>query len=119
MINFVEKPWGGEVWLEKNEHYCVKKLYLNPGQELSLQYHNEKCETMTVLTGMGELVMGPPGKAESFTKVSHKPITEGNTFTLPPKTLHKIRALTGLIILEISTPQTEDLVRVEDRYGRD
>lgn len=120
--HFIEKPWGAEDWLVKNEHYVVKHLYINPKEQISLQYHNEKHETMIVLEGMGQLRIGREGLAEMETEDStcdYQTITEGDIITIPPKTIHQIRAYTGLKILEISTPQTEDLVRVgRDKYGR-
>lgn len=118
---FVEKPWGAEDWLVKNEHYVTKHLYINPNEQISLQYHNEKHETMIVLEGMGKLILGNEGTAQKDKpyNVSEETITEGDIITIPPKTIHQIKALTGLKILEVSTPQTEDLVRVgEDKYGR-
>lgn len=120
--HFIEKPWGAEDWLVKNEHYVVKHLYINPKEQISLQYHNEKHETMIVLEGMGQLRIGREGLAEMETEDStcdYQTITEGDIITIPPKTIHQIKAYTGLKILEISTPQTEDLVRVgRDKYGR-
>lgn len=106
---FVEKPWGAEDWLVQNEHYVVKHLYINAGEQISLQYHNEKHETMIILEGMGQLTLND----------SQSTITVGDIITITPKTIHQIRAYTGLKILEVSTPQTEDLVRVGvDKYGR-
>lgn len=121
---FVEKPWGAEDWLVKNEHYVAKHLYINPKEQISLQYHNEKHETMIVLEGMGQLILGTTNAVKNYENgeefpVSSQTITVGDIFTITPKTIHQIRAYTGLKILEISTPQTEDLVRVgEDKYGR-
>lgn len=122
--HFIEKPWGAEDWLVKNEHYVVKHLYINPKEQISLQYHNEKHETMIVLEGMGQLIISTPNGAEKYENgeeypVTSQTITEGDIIPIPPKTIHQIRAYTGLKILEISTPQTEDLVRVgRDKYGR-
>lgn len=119
---FDKKPWGAEDWLVSNEHYVVKHLYLNPNEQISLQYHNEKHETMIVLEGMGLLRLGREGLAEMETENStshYQTLTVGDIITIQPKTLHQIKAYTGLKILEVSTPQTEDLVRVgEDKYGR-
>ena len=119
---FVTKPWGAEDWLVNNEHYVAKHLYINPNEQISLQYHNEKHETMIVLEGMGQLRLGRKGLAEMevLNSTSHyQTITVGDIITIPPKTIHQIKAHTGLKILEISTPQTGDLVRVgEDKYGR-
>jgi mannose-6-phosphate isomerase len=119
---FVDKPWGGEDWLVENEHYVVKHLYINPKEQISLQYHNEKHETMIVLEGMGELLMGREGRAEledEGSTCAYSTITVGDIIPILPKTIHQIKAISGIKILEISTPQTEDLVRVgEDKYGR-
>lgn len=79
---------------------------------------------MIVLEGMGELILGREGHAEKEKDDFHSrtceylTITQGDIITIPPKTIHKIRAFTGLKILEISTPQTNDLVRIDDKYGR-
>lgn len=121
---FVDKPWGGEDWLVKTEHYVAKHLYVSAKHELSLQYHNQKHETMIVLEGMAQLIKGEEGMADlsigenHVTNCSSHTVTVGDIIILPPKTLHKIKAITNLKILEISTPQTEDLVRVADKYGR-
>jgi mannose-6-phosphate isomerase-like protein (cupin superfamily) len=119
---FVEKPWGAEDWLVQTDNYVAKYLYLNPNEEISLQYHNEKEESMIVLEGMGQLILGDEGFAEIFDKkdspVFGTTITAGDILTIKPKTIHQIKAYTGMKILEISTPQTEDLVRVSDIYGR-
>lgn len=116
---FVEKPWGAEDWLVKTENYVVKHLYINAKEQISLQFHNQKQETMIVLEGMGKLLLGEEGRAnEDSTICSSSTITEGDIFTINPKTIHQIKAYTNLKILEISTPQTEDLVRVDDKYGR-
>ena len=120
---FVEKPWGAEDWLVKTKHYVAKHLYINPNEQISLQYHNEKHETMMVLEGMGKLLLGKDGKAEDFVTTDYSctssTITVGDIFSIPPKTIHQIKAITGLKILEISTSQVKDLVRVgEDKYGR-
>jgi mannose-6-phosphate isomerase-like protein (cupin superfamily) len=121
---FVEKPWGAEDWLVQNEHYVTKHLYINPGEQISLQFHHEKHETMIVLEGMGELSLGREGFAQwedpNNPHVFKSTITAGDIIPIPPQTIHQIRAYTGLKILEISTPQTEDLVRVGvDKYGRE
>lgn len=116
---FVKKPWGAEDWLVKTDNYVAKHLFINPGEEISLQYHNQKEETMMVLSGMGTLVIGMAGLAERNDRyTSERTITEGDIFTIAPKTLHQVKASTALKLLEISTPQTEDLVRVRDRYAR-
>jgi mannose-6-phosphate isomerase len=116
---FVDKPWGGEDWLINNDHYVAKHLYINPKEEISLQYHNEKHETMIVLDGMGTLIIGEEGDTEVHVKhCASITITQGDIIPIPPKTIHQIKAITNLKILEISTPQTTDLVRVADKYDR-
>lgn len=122
----LSKPWGSEVWLDNNEHFVIKYLYINPGEELSLQYHREKFETMIILEGAGEFIYLLPNMYEYFevgeqlteiTKVS-KQVSKGDKLVIEPKTIHKIVAYTPMKILEVSTPQVNDIVRVEDKYGR-
>lgn len=118
----VSKPWGSEVWLDKNEHFVIKYLYINPGEELSLQYHREKFETMIILEGAGEFIYSLPSMYEYFEfgeQLTEKTqISKGDKLVIEPKTIHKIVAYTPMKILEVSTPQVNDVVRIEDKYGR-
>jgi len=105
----VEKPWGKEVWLEVNDKYVVKELHINPNQRISLQYHEKKLETMYVLQGHGDLLLDDV-VIELY---------NGLSITIPPKAVHRLSACSGgIIILETSTPELEDVVRIEDDYNR-
>jgi len=108
-MKIVEKPWGHEEWLVVNDHYVMKKLVVNPGQKLSLQYHERKMETMYCVKGTGQLQM--EGK--------FIPMLAGVFYTINPGEIHRLVAgKHKLVIIECSTPELEDVVRLEDDYFR-
>ncbi|MCR4419501.1 MAG: AraC family ligand binding domain-containing protein [Clostridia bacterium] len=107
-MRVVDKPWGREIWWAHTDRYVGKILEVKAGQALSLQYHREKLESMYFWQGEGELRLGEETRA----------IRPGLAVTVLPGTPHRITAFTDLIIFEVSTPQVEDVVRLEDRYGR-
>jgi mannose-6-phosphate isomerase-like protein (cupin superfamily) len=109
----VEKPWGWElVWAEADA-YVGKLLFVRAGHALSLQYHVEKHESWLVREGRASLELGPiDGELETVE------IQAGDTFRFPPGTVHRVTALEDTLIVEVSTPQLDDVVRLEDRYGR-
>jgi mannose-6-phosphate isomerase-like protein (cupin superfamily) len=111
----VEKPWGYEIWWARTERYVGKILHVRKGESLSLQYHNVKDET--ILLQSGRLLFETRGKHESgeLRKVEMKP---GDVFHITPGTLHRMTGLEDCDILEVSTPELDDVVRLEDRYGR-
>ena len=111
----VEKPWGHELIWAKSEDYAGKLLFVRAGQALSLQFHREKDESWYVLGGRAELQLGKAGQAVLKTEV----VGPGAAFRFPPGTVHRVRALEDTTILEVSTPQLEDIVRLEDEYGRE
>lgn len=104
----VEKPWGREIWWAVTDRYVGKILEVRAGQALSLQYHRYKLESMFFRRGRGRLVLGD----------REYPVGDGSAVTVPPGTLHRIIAESDLEIFEVSTPEVEDVVRVEDAYGR-
>jgi mannose-6-phosphate isomerase len=108
----VEKPWGYELWWAANERYVGKLLHITKGSQLSLQYHERKDETIHLFRGKMTLVLGE-GKA----LVEHQ-MGEGESYRVKPGTIHRMRAVTDCDVLEVSTPEVEDVVRVEDDYGR-
>jgi mannose-6-phosphate isomerase len=110
----VEKPWGHELIWALSEAYAGKVLSVNAGHELSLQFHREKDESWYVLEGRAELDLAAAGEKTTSTEV----VTPGAAFRIRPGTVHKIRALEDTVILEVSTPQLDDVVRLEDAYGR-
>jgi mannose-1-phosphate guanylyltransferase len=107
-LRIVDKPWGREIWWAQTDKYVGKILEVRAGQALSLQYHREKLESMYFWQGEGVLELGD----------TTWPIQPGLAVTVEPGTRHRITATTDLVIFEVSTPQVEDVVRLEDRYGR-
>lgn len=107
-MEIVEKPWGKEIWWALTEHYVGKIIEIKAGNSLSLQYHQEKTETMLFYSGSGYLMLGK----------ETQPIEIGTSVTITPGTLHRVIADTDLVIFEVSTPQVNDVVRVNDSYGR-
>jgi mannose-6-phosphate isomerase len=110
----VEKPWGWELIWAHAEDYAGKILFVRAGQSLSLQFHNEKDESWYVESGRAELELGDVGQAVLNTEV----IATGACFRFRPGTVHRVTALEDTTILEVSTPQLDDVVRLEDAYGR-
>jgi mannose-6-phosphate isomerase len=110
----VEKPWGYELIWALTDDYCGKILFVKAGESLSLQFHREKDESWFVHSGRAELEMGRPGDKTPNSEV----VGAGAAFRIRPGTVHRVKALEDTVILEVSTPQIEDVVRLEDRYGR-
>jgi mannose-6-phosphate isomerase-like protein (cupin superfamily) len=111
----VEKPWGWELIWAHTETYVGKILFVRAGQSLSLQFHNVKEESWLVQDGRASLELGAPGQAILNTEV----IGPGASFHFPPGTVHRVTALEDTTIVEVSTPHLDDVVRLEDRYGRE
>ena len=111
----VEKPWGWELIWADTEHYLGKLLFVRAGESLSLQFHREKDESWYVQEGRAELELARAGEAVTTSEV----VGRGAEFRLPPGTVHRVHALDDTLILEVSTPHRDDVVRLEDRYGRE
>jgi mannose-6-phosphate isomerase-like protein (cupin superfamily) len=110
----VEKPWGWELWWAHTPAYVAKTLFIRAGEQLSLQYHERKDETIYVQEGeMIFLVDTRDG--QGLRELVMKP---GDAFHVVPGTIHRMRAVTDVLVLEASTPEVEDVVRLEDSYGR-
>ncbi|ADB48734.1 cupin domain-containing protein [Conexibacter woesei] len=109
----VEKPWGHEVWWAHTDRYAGKLLFVRAGERLSLQYHREKDETSYLLSGRLLLVQGDD--AESLTETVVEP---GVRWRNAPGVVHTVEAIEDATILEVSTPELDDVVRLSDRYGR-
>ena len=109
----VNKPWGYERIWASSERYVGKILHINAGGELSLQYHNKKDETVHLLSG--ELIYRVK-VGESLDDVKLK---QGESFRITPGTVHQMLAVTDCDVLEVSTPELNDVVRISDRYGRE
>src|SRR5512142_664057 len=110
----VEKPWGHELWWAFTERYVGKLLHVKAGHRLSLQYHERKDETIHVQSGDMLLLIGD-ADGEGLREVRMAP---GESCRIPPLTRHRMVALTDCDVLEVSTPEVEDVVRLEDAYGR-
>jgi mannose-6-phosphate isomerase len=111
----VEKPWGWELLWARADAYVAKILFVKAGESLSLQFHREKDESWYVESGRAHLEVGEVGEAVLKEEV----IVPGACFHFTPGTVHRVTALEDTTILEVSTPQLDDVVRLEDRYGRE
>jgi mannose-6-phosphate isomerase len=111
----VEKPWGWELIWADTELYVGKVLFVKAGESLSLQFHNEKDESWYVESGRAKLELGAVGQ----TVLNEEVIGAGACFRYRPGTVHRVTALEDTTILEVSTPHLDDVVRLEDAYGRE
>ena len=110
----VPKPWGHETIWAHTDRYVGKILHINAGQELSVQYHNEKDETAYLLSGeISYRVQSGGGSLEDVR------LKVGESFRITPGTVHQMVAMTDCDVLEVSTPELDDVVRLSDRYGRE
>jgi mannose-6-phosphate isomerase-like protein (cupin superfamily) len=109
----IDKPWGYElIWADTSE-YVGKLLHIRAGECLSLQFHEQKDETLFLFSGKLRLWAGPsPERVEEFR------LEPGDSFRVLPGTVHRMEAITDCDVMEASTPFLDDVVRIEDRYGR-
>jgi mannose-6-phosphate isomerase len=110
----VDKPWGYELIWALSENWCGKLLFVKAGSALSLQFHKVKDEAWFVQDGRAEIELGEPGDATPPSEI----VGPGSAFHIRPGTVHRVRALEDTTILEVSTPHLDDIVRLEDLYGR-
>jgi mannose-6-phosphate isomerase len=110
----VDKPWGYELIWALSEHYCGKLLFVRAGEQLSLQYHRAKDETIHVQSGCAEIEIAHEAGAQAESDT----VEAGRSFRIRPGVVHRMRALEDTVFLEVSTPNLDDVVRLEDRYGR-
>lgn len=111
----VDKPWGWELIWAHADSYAGKILFVRAGHSLSLQFHREKDESWYVQSGRAEVEVGAVGEAV----LSKEVLSRGAALRFRPGTVHRVTALEDTTILEVSTPQLEDVVRLEDKYGRE
>lgn len=111
-IRRVPKPWGYELIFARTGRYVGKILHIDQGQTLSLQYHEMKEETLYVVRGELKLTIEHDGDRREL------PLREGEAFHIPPRLIHRMEAVRDTDVAEVSTPELEDVVRLEDRYGR-
>lgn len=112
-VRRVEKPWGHELHWALTGRYCGKVLAVRAGEELSLQLHERKEETLYLHEGRAEVQIGP-----SPDRLERDVVLPGTALHVTPGTVHRIRALEDCLFLEASTPDLDDVVRLDDRYGR-
>ena len=114
----VNKPWGKEVWIElwqgpRGHGYCYKRVHINKGTKTSYQYHNRKIETNYIIKGKAEIWL------EDHTgKIVKKTMGTGDSFTVVHKRKHRVIAKTNVVLQEVSTPDVDDVIRIEDDTSR-
>ncbi|MGE4231852.1 MAG: cupin domain-containing protein [Bacteriovoracia bacterium] len=113
VIHRVEKPWGYELIFAKSESYVGKILHINKGHKLSLQYHREKEETIYLASGKMLFLF-----EEAKGKIVEIELLPGDAHHIPPGRQHRMVALEDCDVFEVSTTQLEDVVRIDDSYGR-
>lgn len=111
-ITKVEKPWGYELHWAKTDRYVGKVLHVRAGHALSLQYHTRKEETLLLWSGRLLLEVQEGGRLVT------REMGPGDRVHIPPNTIHRLTALEDSDVFEVSTPELDDVVRLEDRYGR-
>ena len=112
-MDVVYKPWGKEIWLERNDKYCYKRIHINAGFKTSYHYHEIKLETNYIAEGKAEIWLeNEDGLVEKF--IANK----GDSFTVIPPRKHRVIAITDTILQEVSTPEVDDVIRIEDDTNR-
>lgn len=110
---FVQKPWGHELIWAHSDRYVGKVLHIKAGHALSVQYHNRKDETIHLLRGT--MIY----RVQQGDELKELELREGQSFRNTPGTIHQMEAVTDCDVLEASTPDLDDVVRLSDRYGRE
>ena len=111
-VTRVNKPWGYELHWAKTDRYVGKVIHVNQGHALSLQYHNIKDETILLWSGRLRFEIRRDDTTETFD------MEPGQRVHVTPRTVHRMTAIEDCDIIEVSTPELDDVVRLEDRYGR-
>jgi len=109
----VSKPWGSELWFAHTDRYAGKILRVRAGCRLSVQFHKEKDETSFVLSGRVIVSQG-----ESPDALTTRECGPGDSWRNSPRVVHTLEAVEDAEIIEVSTPQLDDVIRLKDRYGR-
>ena len=110
----VDKPWGYELIWAETDDYVGKILFVKAGESLSLQFHRQKDESWLVHSGRARIEMAAPGEKLPQAEI----VGAGAAFRIEPGTVHRITGVEDTTIIEVSTPFLDDVVRLEDRYGR-
>ena len=119
----VEKPWGREIWFADQAAYAGKILEVKKGRRLSLQYHERKTETLYLVSGkmvltFRTLASGETPSAGLVTSADQRTWLPGQTVHIPVRTIHRFEALEDSVLIEASTPDLADVVRLQDDYAR-
>ena len=114
-ITRISKPWGYEKIWAQSERYVGKIIHINAGHELSVQYHNKKDETVYLLSG--QIIYRVQRNGDEVLDDVHLQV--GESFRIIPGTIHQMVAVTDCEVLEVSTPEVDDIVRLSDKYGRE
>jgi mannose-6-phosphate isomerase-like protein (cupin superfamily) len=112
-VQRVKKPWGYELIFARTGRYAGKILHINRGESLSLQYHEMKEETLYVVRGELKLTIEYDGDRRVLA------LRSGQAFHIPPRLIHRMEAVEDTDVAEVSTPELDDVIRLEDRYGRE
>ncbi|MCX8052885.1 MAG: cupin [Armatimonadetes bacterium] len=113
-ISITQKPWGGEELLAHTELYALKRIYIKPGLRPSLQYHERKSESLYLLSGQMKIEIG-----DSVDSLVTDELLPGESVDIPRGKIHRVTALEDSVLIEVSTPELDDVVRLEDDYGRE
>lgn len=111
-VTRVDKPWGYELHWAKTDRYVGKIIHVNAGHALSLQYHNRKDETIYLWSGRLQF------EIQEGDRLVTREMRPGDCVHIAPRSVHRMTALEDSDIFEVSTPELDDVVRLEDRYGR-
>jgi len=112
-LSTTEKPWGGEELLAHTGEYALKRIRVNAGSRASLQLHRRKSESLFLLSGRMRIEIGDA--PESLVAGDFLP---GKVVDIPRGTIHRVTAIEDSVLIEVSTPELDDVVRIEDDYGR-
>ena len=109
----VHKPWGGEELLAHTQDYALKRICVRQGSRPSLQYHERKSESLYLLEGKLGIEIG-----DNLDSLAIEEILPGQVVDIPRGTIHRVFALLDSVLIEVSTPELDDVVRLQDDYGR-
>ena len=112
-IQIKQKPWGEEIWFAHTDKYAGKILKVKQGHRYSLQYHEKKQETQYIYSGKVKFSYGT-----DQSNLQVKILNEGDKIDVAPYTIHRLEALEDSEIFEVSTPELDDVVKIDDDYGR-
>ena len=111
--DIVEKPWGTERWIACNAHYALRELVIRAGHAVSLQYHERKIETLYVLEGSAVYYTQEPGE-----EMQERIVKAGDILSNHPYLIHRQRAIEDFRFIEVTTPELDDIIRLQDDYNR-